>query len=496
MTAVSHREAKRLIQQASLGEEGAKHLDNHLQDCEECSSYAGTDQFLRRGLKLSPVRTSAPPAIRRAVLAHAQGGRHHNGTQSITGSLAFLVILTLIGVSTLYAFIVTAPGNQPMQVPLAEQLASPLQTMVAIIAPPVTKTPEPSPTSRPVPQSPSGRIVVDVPAPSLANNIIGETTVQPVAVILPPSYATSDRRYPVAFLFLSGNQTPDRTDEDDLAELIVEKLASQGLMQEMIVVVPGVRTVLDTEAIIANSPVTGNWEDYVVEDLVPFIDQNFRTLPQAASRGLAGGAQVGGLNVLNLALHHADVFSVVHSQQPWLMAPGRVAEDLTLQPAIRQRASNAISRLASVPPQQASEGYGALLKTVSMRSPMRRALAYGMAIATTSQNNAPYFDYPYVDSDTPAPEEVWQRWESIAGNWAAKIDRYLAGPDRLKAIAISRDQDWVFTVENDAIDTLVQQLSAADVPVALKTTDRYGSALVVSLENDVLPFLSQNLTSD
>ncbi|MCB0232411.1 MAG: hypothetical protein KDH90_25375, partial [Anaerolineae bacterium] len=151
-----------------------------------------------------------------------------------------------------------------MQVPLAEQLASPLQTMVAIIAPPVTKMPEPSPTSRPVPQSPSGRIVVDVPAPSLANNIIGETTVQPVAVILPPSYATSDRRYPVAFLFLSGNQTPDRTDEDDLAELIVEKLASQGLMQEMIVVVPGVRTVLDTEAIIANSPVTGNWEDYVV----------------------------------------------------------------------------------------------------------------------------------------------------------------------------------------------------------------------------------------
>ncbi len=48
-----------------------------------------------------------------------------------------------------------------------------------------------------------------------------------------------------------------------------------------------------------------------------------------------------------------------------------------------------------------------------------------MAIATTSQNNAPYFDYPYVDSDTPAPEEVWQRWENIAGNWAAKIDRII-----------------------------------------------------------------------
>ncbi len=344
MTSVSHREARRLIQQASLGEEDAKHLANHLRDCEECSSYARTDQFLRRRLNLSPVRTSAPPPIRRAVLAHAQGGRHHNGTQSFAGSLAFLVILTLIGVSTLYTFIVTAPGNQPATEPLPAQLASPLQTMVAILAPPAAPAPEPRPTPRPVPESPSGRIIVDVPAPSLANSIIGEPAMQPVAVILPPSYATSDRRYPVAYYFASGDQTPDRTDEDDLIELIADKLTGQGAMQEMIIVVPGIRTVLGTEAIIANSPITGNWEDYMVEDLVPFIDQNFRTLPQAASRGLAGGAQVGGLNVLNLALHHADVFSVVHSQQPWLMAPDKVAEDLTLQPAIRQRASNAISR--------------------------------------------------------------------------------------------------------------------------------------------------------
>ncbi|MEZ4771231.1 MAG: hypothetical protein R2844_22780 [Caldilineales bacterium] len=200
--------------------------------------------------------------------------------------------------------------------------------------------------------------------------------------------------------------------------------------------------------------------------------------------------------MLNLALHRSDVFAVVHSQQPWVMAPGRVAEDIALQPSIRQRASSAISQLASLSPLQASDGYRALLNTVNRRSPLRLAIAYGMATATASPGDVPHLEYPYLDRDTPAPEAVWQRWETIAGNWDAKIADYLAGPGRLKAIEISRDKDWVFKVENDAIDTLVQQLSAAGVPVELKTTDRYGSALVVSLENDVLPFLSQNLTSE
>ena len=30
-----------------------------------------------------------------------------------------------------------------------------------------------------------------------------------------------------------------------------------------------------------NSPVTGNWEDFMVKELVPYIDANFRTLPIA-----------------------------------------------------------------------------------------------------------------------------------------------------------------------------------------------------------------------
>jgi S-formylglutathione hydrolase FrmB len=33
---------------------------------------------------------------------------------------------------------------------------------------------------------------------------------------------------------------------------------------------------------------TGNWEDFVIQELKPYIDANFRTLPKRESQGVAG----------------------------------------------------------------------------------------------------------------------------------------------------------------------------------------------------------------
>ncbi len=46
-----------------------------------------------------------------------------------------------------------------------------------------------------------------------------------------------------------------------------------------------------------NSPITGNWEDFVVKDVVNYIDANFRTLPSADSRALIG-LSMGGYGAL------------------------------------------------------------------------------------------------------------------------------------------------------------------------------------------------------
>ncbi len=64
-----------------------------------------------------------------------------------------------------------------------------------------------------------------------------------------------------------------------------------------------------------NSPVTGNWEDFVIRELIPYIDANFRTLANRDSRGIAGEF-MGGYGALRLGMTHPDVFGAVYALHP------------------------------------------------------------------------------------------------------------------------------------------------------------------------------------
>ena len=64
-----------------------------------------------------------------------------------------------------------------------------------------------------------------------------------------------------------------------------------------------------------NSPVTGNWEDFVVQELVPYVDKSFRTLPSRDSRGIAGDF-MGGYGALRFGMTHPEVFGSVYALHP------------------------------------------------------------------------------------------------------------------------------------------------------------------------------------
>ena len=62
----------------------------------------------------------------------------------------------------------------------------------------------------------------------------------------------------------------------------------------------------------------GRADDYarmLIEELKPLIDERFRTLPDAASTGIAGSS-LGGLVSLHAALTHPDVFGRVAAMSP------------------------------------------------------------------------------------------------------------------------------------------------------------------------------------
>ena len=82
----------------------------------------------------------------------------------------------------------------------------------------------------------------------------------------------------------------------------------------MIVVAPNGRNAYGG-AFYTNSTVNGNWEDYLVRDLVAYVDANYRTLARPESRGIAGHS-MGGYGAIVLAMKHPDVFSTLYALSP------------------------------------------------------------------------------------------------------------------------------------------------------------------------------------
>ena len=50
-----------------------------------------------------------------------------------------------------------------------------------------------------------------------------------------------------------------------------------------------------------NSPTTGNWEDFMVKELVPYVDAQFKTFSKSESRGIAGDF-MGGYGAIGFGI--------------------------------------------------------------------------------------------------------------------------------------------------------------------------------------------------
>ena len=149
----------------------------------------------------------------------------------------------------------------------------------------------------------------------LRGNALGDPADRDVYCYLPPGYDTSTDRYPVIF-WLSGFTGSGRMmfNADGSAEPIdrrLDRLINTGTMPPVICVLPDCFTRLGGSQY-ADSSATGNYETYVVEELVPFADAKLRTKPGKEHRGVTGKSS-GGYGSLRLAMRHPDVFSALGS---------------------------------------------------------------------------------------------------------------------------------------------------------------------------------------
>jgi enterochelin esterase-like enzyme len=147
-----------------------------------------------------------------------------------------------------------------------------------------------------------------------ANNKIGTSPVRKMAIYLPRSYAGSTKRYPVIFFLPTPFESYRAPFDKRGAQQIFDRAITSGAIGEFILVCPDMTTALGSSWYV-NSPVTGNWEDFMIDELVPFIDANYRTIPSRDSRGIAGDF-MGGYGAIRFGMRHPDVFGSVYGLHP------------------------------------------------------------------------------------------------------------------------------------------------------------------------------------
>jgi S-formylglutathione hydrolase len=356
------------------------------------------------------------------------------------------------------------------------------QVTTASVSTQVTETPGAAPVVPPVKtQAYSSMNRLDIPAPSLANNMVGEPTERTIQVYLPPSYNSSEKRYPAVY-YLPG--FGDGTMFGIALPGGLDALMESGQVEEMIIVIASGGSRVGGSFYV-NSPVTGNWEDYIAEDVVGYVDEHFRTLPQAESRGITGHS-MGGFGALNIAMHRPDVFSAVYSLSPGLFDENGLSESQIFNPETTIRSFIAYeARLAGLPAEEAAKKM--------LASPQQFALAYGLAFAPNPDRYPPYFDYPFQDleGDVVRDDAAWEKWESGFGGIADEALLYRENFLKLKGIAVDYGRSDEYQWIPKGCVYFGEQLSAAGIPVTVEGYDgTHQSHLGERISGHVLPFFS------
>jgi len=142
-------------------------------------------------------------------------------------------------------------------------------------------------------------------------------------VYTPPDYARSTERYPVLYLLHGAGGDETGWTENGRAHLILDNLIAAGTVKPLVIVMPY------GNAYPPDSPLaTGDdamrrqrsgFERDLLQDLIPFVQANYRVHADRAHRAIAG-LSLGGAQALGIGLSHTDLFSRVAAFSPALGA--------------------------------------------------------------------------------------------------------------------------------------------------------------------------------
>jgi enterochelin esterase family protein len=184
-------------------------------------------------------------------------------------------------------------------------------------------------TSASVVEVPGGKLweVRDVPHGTVATHthaspVLGGAARQ-LHVYTPPGYEKSARtRYPVLYLLHGNNDLAIGWTMAGRAHLVLDNLIAEKKVVPMVVVMPWGHALPFGSKPPAGQPTNNDvFEQYLMKDVVPFIESRYRLAPGRNQRAVVG-LSMGGTQALQIALRHPDRFGSVG-----LFGAGMTAQD-------------------------------------------------------------------------------------------------------------------------------------------------------------------------
>jgi enterochelin esterase-like enzyme len=313
---------------------------------------------------------------------------------------------------------------------------------------------------------------ITVHGKALEGNLEGDSPDREATVYLPPSYAADqNRRFPVIYL-LHGYGGRDDTFTARLATLAEssDRLAAAQGFSSAIVVTPNAFT-LHKGSMYSNSPTIGDWERFIAEDLVAYIDGHYRTLPNRMSRGLAGHS-MGGYGALRIGMKRPDVFFSLYLMSSCCLTANR-------NPNLEgMAASEAIKTREQAEEASRGRGFGPSVNLASA------------AAWSPNPNNAPlYLDLPVKDGKVRP--DIVAKW--VANAPLEMIDQYVDNLKKYYAIAMEIGTADGLLASNKQLHDAMARLR---VPHSYEEYDGdHTNKVKDRIELHVLPFFSKNLAA-
>jgi len=311
---------------------------------------------------------------------------------------------------------------------------------------------------------------------SLEGNLEGDAVDRDVIVFLPPSYNNDKkRRYPVVYALHGYSIGAEQWTHEIHVPQTIEGAFAQGA-KEMIIVVPDSKTVY-YGSMYSSSVTTGDFEKFIWDDVVAYIDAHYRTIPDRQSRGLVGHS-MGGYGASRIGMKHPDVFGALYIMSPCCMSP-MTGDGAGPSDQMKERALAGEKKVAAAKSPV----------DLAAQSPGFGSVQYATAAAwAPDPKNAPlYFDLPTKDG-VPQPE-ILAKFTANAP--LVFVDQYIDNLKQYRAIAMDVGDQDSLRFDATKLHTILDRYGIANIFEIYSGT--HISAVAERFQNHVMPFFSTNL---